>query len=137
MKQSAVKTLGVAALGAAFAAVGAGAANAAPAAQDATQALGTVASTLPAQNVSQALPGAGQALAQGQSTVGAGTATAQSAVPKVPTGRPATQVSGLLGGLPLQDLPTQGAPVNGVHARTHQAAVRALSSDGSRIHSAM
>ncbi|MEU9990386.1 ATP-binding protein [Streptomyces sp. NPDC048045] len=114
MKQSAVKTLGVAALGAAFAAVGAGAASAAPAAQDATQALGAVASTLPAQNVSQALPGAGQALAQGQSTVGAGTAAARTAVPKVPADRPGTQVSGLLGGLPLQDLPTRGTPVNAV-----------------------
>ena len=42
MKQSAAKTLGVAALGAAFAAAGAGAANAAPAVPDATQALGAV-----------------------------------------------------------------------------------------------
>src|SRR5690348_1396538 len=58
MKQSAAKTLGVAALGAAFAATGAGAANAAPAVPDATGMLGSVTSALPAQNVSQALPGA-------------------------------------------------------------------------------
>ncbi len=58
MKQSAAKTLGVAALGAAFAAVGAGAASAAPALPDATQALGSVTHTLPAENVAKALPGA-------------------------------------------------------------------------------
>ena len=48
MKQSAAKTLGVAALGAAFAAAGAGAANAAPAVPDSSQALDTVTKTLPA-----------------------------------------------------------------------------------------
>ncbi|MEV6514006.1 hypothetical protein AB0M61_48915, partial [Streptomyces sp. NPDC051642] len=60
MKQSAAKTLGVAALGAAFAAVAAGSASAAvaaPALPDATQALGTVTHTLPAENVAKALPG--------------------------------------------------------------------------------
>ncbi|EYT84341.1 hypothetical protein CF54_02110, partial [Streptomyces sp. Tu 6176] len=57
MKQSAVKTLGVAALGAAFAAAGAGAANAAPAAPDVGQALGTVSKALPTENVTKALPG--------------------------------------------------------------------------------
>ena len=48
MKQSAAKTLGVAALGAAFAATGAGAANAAPAVPDATGMLGSGTSALPA-----------------------------------------------------------------------------------------
>lgn len=56
MKQSAVKTLGVAALGAAFAAAGAGAASAAPALPDAGSALDTVTSTLPAEQVAQVLP---------------------------------------------------------------------------------
>lgn len=66
MKQSAAKTLGVAALGAAFAAAGAGAANAAPVAPDAAgSALDTVTRTLPAENLSQAAPAAGAGLAQG------------------------------------------------------------------------
>ncbi|ANP49065.1 hypothetical protein J2Z21_002344 [Streptomyces griseochromogenes] len=111
MKQSAVKTLGVAALGAAFAAVGAGAAAAAPAVPDATQALDSVTRTLPAQNVGQALPGAGQTLAQGQSAVGTGMAAARPVVPAAPQGASA---SGLIGGLPLSDLPTHGAPVKGI-----------------------
>src|SRR5262249_20346619 len=110
----AAKTLGVAALGAAFAAVGAGAADAAPAVPDATQALDTVASTLPAGNVSQALPGAGEALAQGQGAAASGVAAAQPVVQKVLAGGPTAPVAGLLGGLPLQGLPTHGVPVNGI-----------------------
>ncbi|MGC3002898.1 hypothetical protein ACPF8X_32155, partial [Streptomyces sp. G35A] len=62
MKQSAAKTLGVAALGAAFAAVGAGAAQAAPAVPDAGPVLGTVTGAVPAQNLSGALPGADRTL---------------------------------------------------------------------------
>ncbi|MYS27304.1 ATP-binding protein, partial [Streptomyces sp. SID7804] len=56
MKQSAAKTLGVAALGAAFAAAGAGAANAAPALPDAPS-LDTVTQAAPAEQLSGALPG--------------------------------------------------------------------------------
>lgn len=83
MKQSAAKTLGVAALGAAFAAVGAGAANAAPALPEASSALDTVTKTLPAENVASALPGAGQVLAQGQSALGTGVAAAQPAASRL------------------------------------------------------
>ncbi|TVZ93478.1 ATP-binding protein [Streptomyces sp. BK340] len=114
MKQSAAKTLGVAALGAAFAAVGAGAANAAPAVPDATQALDTVTQTLPAQNVGKALPGAAEALTQGQGALGGGLAAAQPTVQKVLAGGPTAPAVGLLGGLPLQGLPTHGVPVNGI-----------------------
>ncbi|MEU4037137.1 ATP-binding protein [Streptomyces collinus] len=117
MKQSAAKTLGVAALGAAFAAVGAGAASAAPAVPDATQAthaLDSVTGALPAGNVGKALPGAGQALTQGQGALGTGVAAARPAVQKVLTGGPTAPVAGLLGGLPLKGLPTHGAPVNGL-----------------------
>ncbi|MEV5956935.1 ATP-binding protein [Streptomyces sp. NPDC051987] len=114
MKQSAAKTLGVAALGAAFAAVGAGAANAAPAAPAASQALDTVTRTLPAEQVSKALPGAGEAVQQGQTAVGAGLTAAQPAVQQVLAGGPAKPVAGLLGGLPLHGLPTHGLPVNGI-----------------------
>ena len=106
MKQSA-KTLGVAALGAAFAAAGAGAANAAPAVPDASSALDTVTRTLPAENVAQALPGAGQAL-------GAGVAAAKPAAGRLLADGPAAPVAGLLGGLPVQGLPTHGLPVNGI-----------------------
>ncbi|MFF4964922.1 ATP-binding protein [Streptomyces sp. NPDC001037] len=114
MKQSAAKTLGVAALGAAFAAVGAGAAEAAPAAPVAPQALDTVTAALPAQNVGQALPSAGQALAQGQSALGTGGTVARPMVGNVVAGGPATPLAGLLGGLPVQGMPTQGVMVNGL-----------------------
>ncbi|MEU1463954.1 ATP-binding protein [Streptomyces sp. NPDC005727] len=107
MKQSAAKTLGVAALGAAFAAVGAGAAEAAPAAPVAPQALDSVTTTLPAQNV-------GQALAQGQGALGTGGTAAQPVVGNVLAGGPTAPLAGLLGGLPLQSMPTQGVAVNGL-----------------------
>ncbi|WP_180686574.1 ATP-binding protein [Streptomyces gossypiisoli] len=94
MKQSAAKTLGVAALGAAFAAAGAGAANAAPAAlPDAGQTLDTVARTLPTEHLNQTLPGSAEALLTHGSTGPAAT---------------------LLGGLPMQTLPAHGTPVTGV-----------------------
>ncbi|WP_018544104.1 hypothetical protein [Streptomyces sp. LaPpAH-108] len=102
MKQSAVKTLGVAALGAAFAAVGAGAAHAAPAAPQGLD------------SVTKTLPGATGALTQGQSAVGSGLTAAQPAVQKVLAKGPAAPVAGLLGGLPLKGLPTHGLPVNGI-----------------------
>jgi len=114
MKQSAAKTLGVAALGAAFAATGAGVASAAPAVPDASSALDTVTQTLPAENVTKALPGAGETLGQGQGALGAGVAAAQPAVAKVLAGGPAAPVAGLLGGLPVKGLPTHGLPLNGI-----------------------
>ncbi|MEV1066569.1 ATP-binding protein [Streptomyces sp. NPDC050263] len=115
MKQSAAKTLGVAALGAAFAAVGAGAANAAPAVPDATQALDGITKTLPTETVAQVLPGAaGQALTQAQPALGAGLAAAQPVAEKLLAGSPTAPVAGLLGGLPLQGLPTHGLPINGI-----------------------
>lgn len=131
MKQSAAKTLGVAALGAAFAAAGAGAANAAPAVPSVTGALGTATSSLPVGDVAKNLPAGGpEALAAGQSALGT---TVQATAPtveklaegtKAPAdkGKPAAAdpVSGLLGGLPVagalptQGLPLQGLPVNGL-----------------------
>lgn len=114
MKQSAAKTLGVAALGAAFAAVGAGAANAAPAVPDATQALDGVTRTLPAENVTKALPGGGDALSQAQPALAAGLTAVQPVAEQLLAGGPTAPVAGLLGGLPLQGLPTHGLPVNGI-----------------------
>lgn len=109
MKQSAAKTLGVAALGAAFAAAGAGAANAAPAAPDATQALDTVTQTVQAEQLPAAVP-ASDALSQGQELAGTGMAAVQPVAGKAGTGGSPT---GLLGGLPVEKLPTQGVNVNG------------------------
>jgi hypothetical protein len=115
MKQSAAKTLGVAALGAAFAAAGAGAADAAPAVPDAGRALGTVTQSLPAQNVSEALPVAAKVLAQGQNAVGTGLAAAQPATEQLLSGGPAGPARDLIGGLPAgQALPGQGVGLNGL-----------------------
>ncbi|MFJ6655207.1 ATP-binding protein [Streptomyces sp. NPDC091377] len=113
MKQSA-KTLGVAALGVAFAAAGTGAANAAPVAPDAGQALDTVTRTLPAENLAAALPGAGEAVHQGQNALGAGLAAAQPLAQQMLAKGPTQPVAGLLGGLPIKGLPTHGLPVNGI-----------------------
>ncbi|MFJ7339126.1 ATP-binding protein [Streptomyces sp. NPDC101110] len=116
MKQSAAKSLGVVALGAAFAASGAGAANAAV--PDTAQTVDTVTTALPAEQLSQKLPGSGEALGQGQELAGAGHA-AQPAAEQIlangPTGPDAQLLGGLpVQGLPTQGLPTQGLPVNGV-----------------------
>ncbi|MFY1677098.1 MULTISPECIES: ATP-binding protein [unclassified Streptomyces] len=118
MKQSAAKTLGVAALGAAFAATGAGAAQAAPATPDAVGTLEGVARTLPAENVSQALPGAGHALTEGQNVAGRGLEAAQPVAQQLVAEQlangPTEPLTGLLGGLPLQGLPTGGLPTGGL-----------------------
>ncbi|MEV5613743.1 ATP-binding protein [Streptomyces sp. NPDC052225] len=114
MKQSAAKTLGVAALGAAFAAAGAGAANAAPAVPDAAGAVGSVTSMLPVEQAASTLPaGAPESLAAGQNALGSSLSTAEAA-PAALSGDSGDPVSGLLGGLPVhQALPTQGLPVAG------------------------
>ncbi|CAL9441117.1 hypothetical protein SUDANB60_04048 [Streptomyces sp. enrichment culture] len=110
MKQSAAKTLGVAALGAAFAAAGAGAAQAAPALPDAPG-LNTVTQALPADQASGALPGTAEALSTGQDVAGKGLGTA-----KPVAGELGSQVpgAGLLGGLPVNQMPTKGLNVNGL-----------------------
>lgn len=113
MKQSAARTLGVAALGAAFAAAGAGVASAAPAVPD-TAALDSVTQALPVGNVAKTLPGADQALGQGQNALGTVVAAAQPAAEKALRNGPVAPAAGLLGGLPVQGLPTHGLPVNGL-----------------------
>lgn len=102
MKQSAAKTLGVAALGAAFAAAGAGAATAAPAAPDALPALDTATQTLPAEKLSGVLPETGQAVEAGQHVAGTGMTAAQPVVGQQLAEGPTQPVAGLLGGMPLQ-----------------------------------
>ncbi|MEU3252704.1 ATP-binding protein [Streptomyces sp. NPDC006997] len=118
MKQSAAttaKTLGVAALGAAFAAAGTGAANAAPdVAGVSNRVLDTAVRALPAQNLEQTVPGSSGALAQGQRAVGAGLTAAQPAVQQLLAQGPTGPAAALLGGLPTQGLPVQGTPVNGI-----------------------
>ncbi|GGS25091.1 ATP-binding protein [Streptomyces griseoviridis] len=118
MKQSAAKTLGVAVLGAAFAAAGAGAASAAPAVPDLAQTADGVARTLPAETVAQAAPGAGNALDAGRRAAGTGLTAAQPVVEQLVAEQlahgPTKPVAGLLGGLPLSGLPTGGLPVNGL-----------------------
>ncbi|MGW8061816.1 ATP-binding protein [Streptomyces ziwulingensis] len=118
MKQSAAKTLGVAALGAAFAAAGAGAATAAPELPDTARTVDSVAAALPAETVSQVVPGASNVLKQGRHVSGTGLTAAQPVVEQVLNEQlsngPTKPVAGLLGGLPTQGLPTQGLPVNGL-----------------------
>ncbi|AQS67880.1 ATP-binding protein [Streptomyces pactum] len=118
MKQSAVKTLGVAALGAAFAAAGAGAATAAPELPDTARTVDSVARTLPAETVSQVVPGAGNVLEQGRHVSGTDLTAAQpvleQAVGQQLSQGPAAPVAGLLGGLPAKGLPTQGLPTQGL-----------------------
>ncbi|MFF9807311.1 ATP-binding protein [Streptomyces coeruleorubidus] len=117
MKQSAATTLGVAALGAAFVAAGAGAANAAvPGLPDTAQTQETVTRALPAEQLSQTLPGSGEALGQGQTATGTGLAAAQPVAEQLLAAGPAGSAAELLGGLPVQGLPTHDLPVNGVPA---------------------
>ncbi|CAM5262148.1 hypothetical protein GCM10010329_04260 [Streptomyces spiroverticillatus] len=122
MKQSAAKTLGAAALGAAFVAAAAGSASAAaaPAAPDAAAALGAVSQALPVDQVASKLPAGGpEALKAGQDALGksAMTApqTAEKTLPQVmPAGEGQDPVNGLLGGLPTKGLPTGGLPTGAV-----------------------
>ncbi|MFC9729285.1 hypothetical protein ACFWEO_22700 [Streptomyces roseolus] len=116
MKQSAAKKLGVAALGAAFAAAAAGTASAAP--LDGVDALTTVGQVAPLGSGLTQLPdGAGESLAAGQGALGQGLdqgvktlpGAAGQATQNLPTdaatgalgATPLGPVAGLLGGLPL------------------------------------
>ncbi|MFF4487077.1 ATP-binding protein [Streptomyces sp. NPDC001544] len=110
MKQSAVKTLGVAALGVAIAAVGAGTADAA-AGPNAGKTLDGVTKTLPTKNVEKALPGAGQALSKGRPAVLAGTTAARPVADQALRQGPTSPVSGLLGGLPVAGGLAKGLPL--------------------------
>ncbi|WP_299532637.1 hypothetical protein [uncultured Streptomyces sp.] len=98
MKQSAVRTLGVAALGAAFAAVGTGAASAATALPLDAAAGALPVSTTVLDNVTRTLPvenTAGKVLGGEATDV-------------------AAPVTSLLGGLPTKDLPAKGLSLNGL-----------------------
>ncbi|MET9665491.1 ATP-binding protein [Streptomyces sp. NPDC006475] len=122
MKQSAVKTLGAAALGAAFAAAAAGSAAAAPATlPDTATPLDSVTSVAPVQKAVTKLPaGAPESLVGGQQalTEAAGplAATLEGVTNKaLPTDGAADPVAGLLGGLPIAGaLPLDGLPLDGL-----------------------
>ncbi|MFB7370036.1 hypothetical protein ACFC0D_09370 [Streptomyces sp. NPDC056222] len=115
MKQSAAKTLGVAALGAAFAAAAAGTAAAASPLPAAPDALGLVTQTVPLGEGLTELPdGAGESLLGGQASLGEGAKTLPAAAGQAVEHAPLdsatgalgnTPVGGLLGGLPLNGLP--------------------------------
>ncbi|MCT4357788.1 hypothetical protein M5362_32290 [Streptomyces sp. Je 1-79] len=115
MKQSAAKTLGVAALGAAFAAAAAGTATAAPALPSADGALGMVTSAVPLGDGLTELPdGAAESLLSGESSVDQGVKTLPAAAGQATQHLPLdaangplanTPVGGLLGGLPIGALP--------------------------------
>jgi hypothetical protein len=109
MKQSAVRTLGVAALGAAFAATGAGVASAAPALPVAGQALDNASRALPAEKISRALPDAGDPLGQEQRA-----ADADPAAQKQPVTAGLTKSANkLLGGLPVNGPSTDSLQLSG------------------------
>ncbi|MCM2412156.1 MULTISPECIES: hypothetical protein [unclassified Streptomyces] len=100
MKQSAARTLGVAALGAAFAAAAAGTASASALPLDAATgvlpvagALANATSTLPVQDTATDLLGSSQTKVVDEAT---------------------TPVKGLLGGLPAGGLTTSGLSANGL-----------------------
>ncbi|MER6192505.1 hypothetical protein [Streptomyces cyaneofuscatus] len=100
MKKTAAKTLGVAALGAAFAAAAAGSASAAP--------------SLPLDTVAGALPVSTMALES--VATAAQNAPVQETVGKVLGGDAtdaAAPVTSLLGGLPTQGLTANGIPLGG------------------------
>ncbi|MEV5885498.1 ATP-binding protein [Streptomyces sp. NPDC052020] len=104
MKQSVAKTLGAAALGAAFAAAGAGTAGAVGGAPDPGQALDPITRTLPVESLARSLPGAGEALTQGERAAEGGLAAVQPTAQKLPQS-PIDPLAGLLGGVPVNKLP--------------------------------
>ncbi|MFF0446924.1 ATP-binding protein [Streptomyces sp. NPDC004609] len=118
MKPSAAKTLGVAVLGAAFAASAAGAASAHTAAlPDTATSLDTVTSVLPVQETLTQLPAGAESLAGGQAALAQSASTVpgtlQGAAHRVLTAEAAEPAEALLGGLPAGDL-TQGLPTDGL-----------------------
>lgn len=115
MKQSAAKTLGVAALGVAFAAAGAGAANAASAAPaPASAVLGTVSSALPAGHAAETLPtGTPESVAAGQGALLGGMAAAQPTAEGAVQSLTSTDRDRALGAV-LDGLPVNGSGLNGL-----------------------
>ncbi|NUK02873.1 ATP-binding protein [Streptomyces lunaelactis] len=108
MKQSAARTLGVAALGAAFAAAAAGTASAAPASfPGSVTSLDTVTDAVPVQEALTKLPaGAPESLAGGRTVLTNNATTLpaplqETASKVLPAADKADPLSGLLGGLPL------------------------------------
>ncbi|MFD7086335.1 ATP-binding protein [Streptomyces sp. NPDC059896] len=111
MKQSAIKTLGTVALGAAFAATAAGSAAAAPAAPQAGAALDLVTKTLPVGDLAGQLPAP---LPDVLTATGLVLSTVQTTAPyAIDAVKTANPVQQLVGGLPVNGL-GKGLPVNGI-----------------------
>ncbi|MEV7088831.1 ATP-binding protein [Streptomyces sp. NPDC093085] len=115
MKQSAAKTIGAAALGAAFAAAAASTASAAPALPDTGAALdvvGSVSKTLPVEQLASTLPAPLPEAAKGAAgAVDTVEFTAPYALDAVGKANP---VQNLLGGLPVNGLANGGTTLNGL-----------------------
>lgn len=107
MKQSAAKTLGVAALGAAFAAAGAGTASASSGGlSNAAAVAGDVTGALPVERATMNLPaGSGSSLVTGQKALAEGLTSTKAWYDAHPEVKEPNVAEGLLGGLPV----TQGA----------------------------
>ncbi|WP_406862715.1 hypothetical protein ABZO31_20730 [Streptomyces sp. HUAS MG47] len=116
MKQSA-KTLGVAVLGAAFAAAAAGSASAAPMTHDAAGALDAVQALPVADGLTELPAGAADSLTAGEGAVGqaaenlpaASDSATQQVTQTAPNALAESPVGGLLGGLPVNGLATNSA----------------------------
>jgi hypothetical protein len=111
----AAKTLGVAALGAAFAASAAGSASAASALPDAGSALDGVTRTLPTERLTPELPSdAAKSATTGHNALGAVKQAAPTVLGAAKTADPLSPATGLLGGLPVNGLAQGGLPINGL-----------------------
>ncbi|MFD7286165.1 ATP-binding protein [Streptomyces sp. NPDC059863] len=111
MKQSAIKTLGTVALGAAFAATAAGSASAASVVPGAAAPTDLVTKTLPVGDLVGQLP---QPLPSALAATGLALGTVQQTMPYAADAvKTASPVQQLVGGLPVNGL-GKGLPVNGI-----------------------
>jgi len=112
MKQSAAKTLGVAALGVAFAAAGAGAASAAPVVPDVAS-LGPVVSALPLDQLVKTPPATSESVTAAQGALLGGMAAAQPTAEEAARSLTSTDRKDALGAV-LDGLPVNSTGLNGV-----------------------
>ncbi|MFR9725817.1 ATP-binding protein [Streptomyces sp. MS19] len=118
MKQSTKKTLGAVALGAAFAAVGAGSAAAVAPLDGVSETAGGVVRTLPAHDVARTLPGeSGEVVEAGAGMLTGKTdavTTAHHTLSATQAASPLGQATELLGGLPVNPADSLGIPTSQV-----------------------
>ncbi|WP_052848766.1 hypothetical protein [Streptomyces avicenniae] len=117
MKQSTKKTLGAVALGAAFAAAGAGSASAVSPLDGVSQTAGGMVRTLPAHDVAQTLPGDSGELVETGTGMLTGKTDALTTAHQTLSATQATplgQAGELLGGLPVDPAESLGIPTDQV-----------------------